>query len=347
MTLPSWYRRLCLKLLFSEDKMPSIITRGAFSAKSFGFGAKVSTGFGIFNLGVNSSCYGIKTRDKYAYSTDAVTAGANASINNASGTAAGNSTVGIFQLGITYPNCAASPYTISTTRNKYTYATDSNASAAAASAGNYGGAAAGNATRGIFALGGKTDGSYSTTRNKFTYACCTSGAAAASSNNSGEGAASGNTTRGIFALGYGSYPASGTTTRNKFTYACCSNASATASSCNSWGGAATGTCAIGIFAIGSNGQNNTGSGVTTTRNKYTYATDTNASATAASAKTLRGSAAGNLTRGIFSRGETCTFAVTTTRDKYTYATDANTSATAASVATGAGSATTTAAGINF
>ena len=62
----------------------------------------------------------------------------------------------------------------------------------AASAASYQGSAAGNSTRGIFALGALC-GVGSTTRNKYTYACCTStatGVGAASANSSSGSAAS-------------------------------------------------------------------------------------------------------------------------------------------------------------
>ena len=90
-------------------------------------------------------------------------------------------TVGIFALGITG--------TASTTRNKYTFATCTSTSAASASAASYNGSAAGNSTRGIFALGYVCGVGPSTTRNKYTYACCSSTA-------SGVGAASCGSCRG-------------------------------------------------------------------------------------------------------------------------------------------------------
>ena len=63
---------------------------------------------------------------------------------------------------------------ISNIRNKYTYACDTSTSVgvALASAASKNGSAAGNSTRGIFALGDA--GCYLTTRNKYTYASCTS-----------------------------------------------------------------------------------------------------------------------------------------------------------------------------
>ena len=81
---------------------------------------------------------------------------------------------------------------------------------------------------------------------------------------------------------------------------------------------------VGIFAIGNS---------TTTRNKYTYSGDVNASATASSATSQNSSAAGNSTVGIFALGYG-----STTRDKYTYSGDVNASATAATAASSRGSA---------
>jgi hypothetical protein len=65
---------------------------------------------------------------------------------------------------------------------------------AVSSANSYAGAAAGNSTRGIFALGNRL-----TTRNKYTYACCTSTAAgvAVSSQCTQIGSAASNGTIGV------------------------------------------------------------------------------------------------------------------------------------------------------
>ena len=87
-----------------------------------------------------------------------------------------------------------------------------------------------------------------------------------------------------------------------------------------------------IFALGVS----CGPVVSTTRNKYTYSGCVNASATAASAASRNGSAAGNATVGIFALGYTTV--PTTTRNKYTYSGCTNASATAASVASYYGSA---------
>ena len=150
--------------------MPLIQRKGAQSSQGFGeFSAAVGGGDGtkgIFALGYNTPS-ALTTRNKYTYSSCTSTAcgvGA-ASAGSNSGSAAGNSTRGIFALGGGL-----------TTRNKYTYAscTSTASGVAASSAGSTGGAAAGNLTRGIFSLGMNSVGCYTTTRNKYTYACCTS-----------------------------------------------------------------------------------------------------------------------------------------------------------------------------
>ena len=92
-----------------------------------------------------------------------------------------------------------------------------------------------------------------------------------------------------------------------------------------WSGGYSGT--VSIFALGN---------YTTTRNKYIYSGCVNASATAASAASLCGSAAGNSTVGIFALGYVC--GSSTTRNKYTYSGDTNGTATAASAASQTGSA---------
>ena len=84
------------------------------------------------------------------------------------------------------------------------------------------------------------------------------------------------------------------------------------------------TGSLAIFALGS---------CSTTRNKYTFSSCLNGSATASSAASCGGSAAGNSTVGIFAIGN-----CTTTRNKYTYSGDVNASATAASAVSYGGSA---------
>ena len=86
---------------------------------------------------------------------------------------------------------------------------------------------------------------------------------------------------------------------------------------------------VGIFALGGTPCSST------TRNKYTFSSCLNGSATAASAASYAGSAAGNSTVGIFALGSSSD---STTRNKYTYSGCVNASATAASAASYGGSA---------
>ena len=115
--------------------------------------------------------------------------------------------IGIFTLG-EYCN----------KRNKYTYATDGNVLAVSANTtGRFRGAAAGNSTRGIFALGATSCGNYSKTE-KYTYA--TNSVTAGTNNVQSSGGfmyATGNATRGIFTRGRNCVGA-GTSCRSKYTY---------------------------------------------------------------------------------------------------------------------------------
>ena len=88
-------------------------------------------------------------------------------------------TVGIFTLG-----CGGG-----TTRNKYTYATCSSTAAGvgAATSASWRSEAAGNTTRGIFALGMTNGSTYTATRDKYTYACCAVTAATSASVVAGAG----------------------------------------------------------------------------------------------------------------------------------------------------------------
>ena len=88
--------------------------------------------------------------------------------------------------------------------------------------------------------------------------------------------------------------------------------------------------AVGIFALGYT------TGLSTTRDKYTYSGCVVSSGTAASTASFQGSAAGNSTVGIFALGYTTS--PSTTRNKYTYSGCVNASGTAASAASYTGSA---------
>ena len=161
----------------------------------------------------------------------------------------GDGTKGIFALGST----AASTCGV-TTRDKYTYASDTSTACGVGAASTYSrqGAAAGNATRGIFQLG-IAGGGYSALRNKYTYASDTSTASGIPSA-SGAGSqmsAAGNSTRGIFTISF--LPpcyTGGQTTRNKYTYACDTSTSASGLTACSYGGAAAGNSTRGIFHLG-------------------------------------------------------------------------------------------------
>lgn len=243
------------------------------------YGAASSNGSrGIFAIGCTESApTPVTTRNKYLYSNCSSTACgvAASSAGSREGSATGNSTRGIFAIGL-------SSGAKTTTRNKYTYSncTSTACGVGAASTASSAGSAAGESTKGIFALGSITGFPYYvTTRNKYTYSTCASTACGvgAASTNSGAGAAAGNSTRGIFALGYN--PGSccsfnPSQTRNKYTYStCASTSSGVASSSAAMAyGAAVGNSTRGIFSI-ARPQNFP----TNTRDKYTYAACTSTS----------------------------------------------------------------------
>jgi hypothetical protein len=116
--------------------------------------------FAIFSLGQQfGGGAGTPVTNRYTYAGNVVVAGGNLTANNYSGGgAAGNTTVGIFALGF-------SPSTTgSAARNKYTYASNTAASATAAGSTSIYGSAAGNSTAGVFALGVNAGGTRLTTR---------------------------------------------------------------------------------------------------------------------------------------------------------------------------------------
>lgn len=192
----------------------SSYTFGAFALNSYGpspisafsnsITAALDGTFGIFALGSNST-----TRNKYTYSGDVVSAGGAATRSNYEGSATGNSTVGIFALGVDLC-CGGSV----TTRNKYTYSSDVVSAGAASSTVSSYGSAVGNSTVGIFAIGNNP--CRSATRNKYTYSGDTSGSATAATVATAYGSAAGNSTVGIFALGQSA--SADLTTRDKYTY---------------------------------------------------------------------------------------------------------------------------------
>jgi hypothetical protein len=91
---------------------------------------------------VNNSFSSTTTREKYTYSGCVVASATAASNASYAGSATGNSTVGIFALGVVSGSN-------STIRNRYTYSGDVSASAGAATAASISGSAAGNGTSGV------------------------------------------------------------------------------------------------------------------------------------------------------------------------------------------------------
>lgn len=257
-------------------------------------------------------------------------------------------TKGIFNIG------AESP-----TRNRYTFACDTNASITGFPAPNTStaGMGAGNTTKIIFALGQSPiigpspTGGRTNVRYTYTYACCANSPAPNLPTVTGGGAAVGNSTRGIFANGNTGAPPGISTTRSKFTYACCSNAPAAASSAATQQLSAAGNSTRGLFKFGYQCQ--TGplagkNGYSITFNKYTYACDTSTTSGVGTARyySRLGAATGNATRGIFHLGgiicATPGFpsgrANTVFMCKYTYACDTRAAATDSGGASSSGSA---------
>lgn len=235
-------------------------------------------------------------------------------------------TFAIFAIGRS--SCCASSVA---TKNKYTYSGDVNSIATSATCASRYQSAAGNSTRGIFALG-QTPVNAVSTRNKHTYSGCVVSSATSASIANWQGSAAGNSTTGIFALSYNS-SSTIIATRNKYTYSSDTNGTAAAASVPSREGSAAGTSTVGIFALASFCCCGSLTG-TATRDKYTYSSCTNGSATSAStAGGGLGAASGNSTVGIFAIG-----GATTTRNKYTYSGDVNAVATASSAGSGGGSA---------
>jgi hypothetical protein len=315
--------------------MPLLQTRGAGSARGFGFSATQASGpppcdgtKAIFTLG-QTGCTRTNTRNKYTYATCTSSAAASATFNGSNGAAAGNSTQGIIARGDG-----------SSRIDKYTYSSCTSASTTDSCSGMQYGTAAGNSTRGIFGAGIPGP-----VRYKRTYATNVWSAGACPTAGGFYISAVGNSTRGIFTYG------TNTNTRDKYTYATdTSTASGVALACrSSYGGTAAGNSTRGIFNLG-----NAGGGGTTCvyRNKYVYATCTSINSTclpAPAAPNYAGSGTGNSTRGIFALGYSggaC--AQVTTRCKYTYATDTSTASGVgvASAAAALGSAVSWATGVN-
>lgn len=239
-------------------------------------------------------------------------------------------TFGIMTMGIT------TELSITNKTDKYVFATDTSSAGptipTVCSA--YKSSAAGNSTRGILALG-LADNSESTTRKKFTYSSeCFSSATSASAA-AQSGMAAGNSTVGIFKLGNSCSTSCRGKQYNKYTYSTDTNATTTGiSSPYYYSSGAAGNSTRGIFALGSLYIPGCGTYASNARGKYTYACDTQTSATSSSVNSVIGAAAGNCTVGIFAIANSCNGSGSnvTTRNKYTYSTDANASATASSAA---------------
>jgi hypothetical protein len=165
----------------------------ATAASSFGSATGNST-VGIFALGFGGYCscctpIYYSARNKYTYSGDTVAAGGSATAPSYGGSAAGNSTTGVFALGVT-----CSGYV--TTRNKYTYSGCVVGAGGAATVASVYSSAAGNSTVGIFALGNNGSADIAT-RNKYTYSGCVVSAGGAATAASQAGSAASNGIAGI------------------------------------------------------------------------------------------------------------------------------------------------------
>lgn len=271
--------------------------------------------FAIFSLGQQfGGGAGTRVTNKYTYAGNVVVAGGNLTANNyAGGGAAGNTTVGIFALGF-------SPVTTaSAVRNKYTYASDTAASATAANTASAYGSAAGNSAIGIFALGMNIGNTKIATRETYTYSNCVVTGATAATTGSSEGSAAGNSTVGIFQLGCAGGQI---TTRNRYTYSGNVVSAGGAASVASRFSAATGNSTVGIFAAGLL----SGCVVSYVRDKYTYSGCAVSAATSSTLSSGTQSAAGNSVVGVFSR------AGCLSRNVYTYSNDASTTGTNATQA---------------
>jgi len=103
------------------------------------------------------------------------------------------------------------------TREKYTFTGDICVVTTSASVASYSGAASGNGSVGIFALG-YTGTTVIATRDKYTYYGDIVTSATAATTAASDGAATGNSTVGIFALGDASSGFGPVNTRDKYTY---------------------------------------------------------------------------------------------------------------------------------
>ncbi len=173
-----------------------VVASGTLSSINSISGSAAGTStFGVFAIG-SSTCgcasYPTTTRDKYTYSSCVVSAGGAATLASRQGSAAGNSTVGIFALG--QNGC----FVRTTTRNKYTYSGDVVSAGGASTVGSFAGSAAGNSVVGIFALGDTCAEPFGgTTRNKYAYSSDVVSSATAATAASRYGSAASNGTAGV------------------------------------------------------------------------------------------------------------------------------------------------------
>lgn len=204
-------------------------------------------------------------------------------------------TYGIFALGAA-----------STTRKQYTFSGNTVAAATAATVASNAGAAAGNFTLGIFALGNNSANSVST-RDKYTWSGAVVSAATAASTSSAYGAACGTATEGIFALGVDNVVIGSSTagtlvsTRDKYTYSSGTVGAAAAAYFASCYGAACGGDTYGIFQLGSSTYHPDIT-ATTALDRYTYSNDTNQSGNILTAAATSGMAISNNTYGVIALG---------------------------------------------
>lgn len=249
-----------------------------------------NSGFAIFACGNQSGGFASRGAQKYVYSTDAESLSADdMSVNTGNLAAAGNYEFGIYAGGSTGATTKADTC-------KYTYSTDTPTAATALTEIRQLHAAAGNATRGIFACGLVGVGSpVESTTEKYTYS--TDGVATATSLaiERFRLAGVGNGELGIFGHGNKADDSTPTAT-DKYTYATDAATSGTDLSYGTLQSKACGSTTKGFFA----GGNITGS--ISTVISYEYATNTVSSATALTIARRDHAAASNHTFGIFMGG---------------------------------------------
>ena len=286
--------------------MPAIITRGAASAKAFGWsggsgpvpyvypGTLTTAYFLLDNVPSNTL--------RYLYSGNTVTSGTSLTITMGTGSGAGNSIVGIFIKG-----------SVTSNTSKYTYSSSVTASATAmdgSGSGMAGTGSAGNATKAVFSVGSvSSPGGWLTT---YTYSSDVV-ALTANTQNAGVvgygfyGYAAGTSSFAIYANGAG--PTNDV--RFKYDYSADTVSLVTASSAGNYAGTAVGNSTYGIFVLGY-----LSSGASNSTNKYTYSSDVSAVSTNLTANTYFGASGGGNSVGIIVLANS-----TTTTNVWTYSGD--------------------------